>query len=225
MKIRSGLVILCFLLGFGVDILGGDKGPVFDDAYYAEHDRQVVDSLREKLKQEGGEDYQSLSEEQRGRALQDHIDGYIRGNQAERLLVEIRNKPRTFFGRVVDEQGKNVENATVTMSVEQEKMLGKKFLIKQTLHHRYTMTTDEQGAFVISDAVGWRFTLKDIKADGYLFDSTKQPSLYFFPVTHASNLKGKYFFRENKKFSVTFVLIKESHFAPSLEVNDTSTGR
>ena len=210
MKIRSGLFILCFLLGFAVEILGGDKGPAFDDAYFAEHDRQVVDSLREKLKREYGEDYELFSEERREKALQDHIDDYIRRNEAERFLVEIRNKPRTFFGRVVDEQGRNVENAIVTISVEQETMLGKKFLIKKTLHNRYTQTTDEQGAFVIRDVEGWRFSLKDIKADGYLFDSTKQPSLFFFPVTHASNLKANYFFRENNKFPVTFVLMKNT---------------
>jgi hypothetical protein len=130
-------------------------------------------------------------------------------DQAQRFLVEIRNKPLTFFGEVVDEHGQPIAGATVTMSVEEERMVGNKSLIKRILHHDCMATTDELGAFVIKDVMGWRVKLEDIRANGYQFDTNKQPSLYFFPVTHPSQLKAKYFFRQNRKFPVVFVLVKE----------------
>ncbi|UCG11351.1 MAG: hypothetical protein JSU72_12455 [Deltaproteobacteria bacterium] len=209
MKVQHILLILCLLFKTAVPAYADDERPVVGDAYFDSYDKTVVETLREKLKDETGDDYDRLTDEQKGKMLQTYIEAYRRKNHAENLLVQIRNKPMTFFGKVVDEGGQPVEAAIVTMTVEQERMVGKEFLVKQTLSNKYVATTDKMGAFVIEDAVGWRITLNDIQAQGYLFDTGKQPSLSFFPIRHASNLKAEYFFRENKKFPVVFVLVKE----------------
>ena len=203
------LIMLCLFSTIVCFAHADHEGVLFSEPYFDEHDKQVAESLRRKMKEDQGVNYDSLNEKQRNEKLQRYIEGYIKEIRSEQQLVKIKNKPMNFYGKVVDKNGLAIEGASVTMLVEEEKMIGKKFLAKKIFYHRHVVVTNELGTFMIKDTVGWRVRLENIEARGYLFDPANQPTLYFFPVRHPAQLKAPYFFRQDERFPVTLVLIKD----------------
>jgi hypothetical protein len=103
-----------------------ERRPALDEAHFGRHDEQVMESLRNRVEKEYGERYKSLAEAQRKGAFQKLVDDHLGDQWMEKVVVDLRNRPMTFF-----------------------------------------------------------------------------------PITHPSQLKAKYFFRENEKFPVTLVLAKD----------------
>lgn len=208
MKVLSLLLTLP-LLGPPTPCFGRDddkaRGTV--DPCFDRHNEQIVESMRQTMRRECGEPCASLTPTEEDEALQTYVEAYLRAREAERALVETRNQPMTFFGRVVDEKNRPLEGAVVTMSVEQEEMVCRRGWVKERIYRQHQARTDATGTFVIQDTVGgWKFTLDGIESDGYRYDRSKQPASSFFPVTHPSQLKADYFFRQDPKFPVMFVL-------------------
>ena len=211
----TSIGILIVLVGSVFCFAQSPKGSVtFDEAYFENHDKQTIENLREKMKEEflrGStlKEYDEIPKELKEQALQKYIKTYIRKNQMAKAAVEKKNKSLILFGQVLDQKDQPVPNAVVQMSVTVDRMVGERFLIQQSVKTECKVTTDNAGSFAITNAIGWMFTLENITAKGYTFVKNDQSSVYFHPTTRESQLIQQGYFLQDKKHRITLRLNKK----------------
>ncbi len=205
-RFLGGIAGVLIALGLVVWVANPTVAQTTPTAKGDEQQPALPDSLKEALKRDYGKKHAGLTDKEKETILRSDTSDDRRKMPAEGKLVELRNRPITFYGKVVDQTSKPVPGAVVFMEVEEEILVGEGLHAKKAVLHQCKVSTDAAGTFVIRNVVGWRIKLKDIRSPGHRFDPHKQPSTWFFPVTHPSNLKAKYYFRQNPKFPVIFLL-------------------
>ncbi len=204
---KTSIAIFIFIVFIGSISIRADE---FEQCEYhsqpEQYDRCVLEQIRKGMKQKLGRKLEQMSEMEKTRLMEEHINLLVQRSLALKRSKEFRNNPLKFYGMVVDESGNPIVNADVSGYVEQEKMIGNLFVFQQTVRHHFSLSTGEQGRFAVYDKTGWRVVVENIRVRGYRFVADLQPGQTFYPVSHPSQLKVDYSFQQTPKFPKVFIL-------------------
>ena len=125
--------------------------PPPDAATLDAYDSGIMQSLRDRVREEIRHTGQTATPEQETKAIEKYVAVYQEKNQRACALAEKENKPLRVSGTVTDGTGAPLSNAVIQFSVSVTRVAGKTFKMQQEIKVPFETKTDGHGLFAVTN--------------------------------------------------------------------------